>query len=224
MVSLTRTTAPEAALFETQQLQDQLRITVISDADKANLEAYLAAAIEFVEGVCGCSIMKQTWLLGLDSFPAFDGRRGRRDDFLPRPFLLPRGPVLSVDRFEYTDAAGNVQALTSSDYVLVSSLKPPAIYPPYGGYFPVARTVPDSVRITYTAGMGVDPDDGTTDDPEAVRESVKMAVKFLVGHWYNHREPFPVDVKPEKIPYALEVLLCSSRIYRFDWESYYSCS
>lgn len=211
MVSLTKIEEPTDDLFTVQELKDQLRISVASPADEANLQAYLDAATEYVEGVAGCSIMKQRWRLTLDSFP-----------ITSKPFLLPRGPLVTLDSFKYIDASGQEQAIAPSGYQLYKDGKPPAVFPPYASFFPTARYVPEAVKLEYTTGMGVDPADVTAPAPGRVRETVRMAVKFLTGHWYCNREPVPIDVVPARLPYSLEAMLWSSRIYRFDWEAYYS--
>jgi uncharacterized phiE125 gp8 family phage protein len=227
MYSLIRTVEPTEKLFTTQQLSDSLRISVPTAGDETSLLAYLAAATEWVEGLAGCSVMKQQWQLGLSTFPFWATeaqweKQGRRLDYMPRPILLPRGPVIRIDSITYVANDGTVTTLDPSAYQLSPNEKPPAIYPPYSGYFPTPRYVPDSVKIKYTTGMGVDPADSSSPLPSAVRQSVQMAIRFLVAHWYENREPIPVDVTPEKLPYGLEAMLWAARIYRFDWGSYYS--
>lgn len=218
MVTLKKVTEATDWPFQVPDLKDQLRISVSSDADDRNLEAYLDAAVELVEGLAGCSVMKQTWQLGLEQFPFSRGNDRWR---MGRPILLPRGPLVTVTSIKYINVSGSDVTLDPSGYLVSKNEKPSAIYPPYSGTFPTAREVPDSVRVTYVAGMAVN--DAGESDPALVRESVKMSIKFLAGHWYSNREPVPVDVKPEKLPYALETLICASKLYRFDWEAYYSC-
>lgn len=205
-------------MFTPLELQEQLRISVASSADAANLQAYLDAAEYWVESLAGISIMKQTWTLKGDQFPY------NRDDYnwrypLGKPILLPRGPVLSIESFTYQDLNNQTQDITGpSNYQLALEERPPALYPPYGGFFPTALWVPGAMKIVFTCGMS-----GVDDEAVKVDEDVKMAVKFLVAHWYANREPVPMDVTPQKIPYALETMLWSTRKgYRFDWEKYYS--
>lgn len=220
MSSLVRTTAPATPLFSSQDLYDQLRIKRSTTGDDSSLDAYVEAAVQWIEGLAGISIMKQTWTLRGDQFPY--NRDYDRDGYerrypLGKPILLPRGPVLSIDTFTYQDLNNQTQNVTGSNYQLALEERPPALYPPYGGFFPTALWVPGAMKIVFTCGMA-----GVDDDPKKVDSDVKMAVKFLVAHWNENREPVPVNVSLQKLPYALESMLWSVRKgYRFDWQEYY---
>lgn len=217
MSSLVRTTAPVKQLFQLQDLYDQLRISTSNNGDDNTLAAYLEAATQWVEGLAGISIMKQVWTMKADQFPY------NRDGFdrrypLGKPMLLPRGPVLSVDTLTYQDLNNQTQSINDGTHFQPAlDERPPALYPPYGGFFPTALWVPSAVVIVFTCGMS-----GTTDDPAKVDSAAKMAVKFLVAHWNENREPVPINMSLQKLPYALESMLWSLRSgYRFDWEKYY---
>lgn len=216
MVSLVRTTAPTDRLFTADELRSMLRLT--SDTQDTLIAAYQDAAIEYVEGVCGCSIMKQEWQLGLSEFPYWEERLMRgRDSYLPRPILLPRGPLINLDSIDYVDSNGASQKYSAG--VVDDLSKPPAIYPPYGVVFPIARYDANSVKVKYTTGMGWKDDAAA---PNQVMETVKMAVRFLVAHFFENTEPVPIDVSVVKLPYSLEAMLWASRVWRFDWDRYYS--
>jgi uncharacterized phiE125 gp8 family phage protein len=221
VVSVNRIQEPTADAFYMQDLKDHLRLSVITPADENNLQAYLDAATDFIEGVCGCSIMLQKWQLNLSCFPY--GNDQREESYLKK-ILLPRGPLLQIDSVKYNDANG-VQKIWTG-YQVDKNSKPPAIYPAYGSYYPGTRDQPNDVEIIYTTGMGVTIQSGPQyiDAPEKVRTGIKQALKFLTGHFYLNREPVPVDVVPARIPFTLETLLWSEKIYRFDWEAYYSYS
>ena len=219
MSSLVRTTAPVKQLFAVQELYDTLRISASTAADQAVLLAYLAAATEWIEGVAGISIMQQTWTLKGDQFPY------NRDGFdrrypLGKPMLLPNGPVQSISTFTYQDLNNQTQNINdSSHFQAALAERPPALYPPYGGFFPTAIWVPGALTVSYVCGMS-----GANDDPALVDNDVKMAVRFLVAHWNENREPVPVNLG-KKMPYSLETMLWSTRKgYRFDWREYYSYS
>lgn len=217
MSSLVRTTAPVKQLFQLQELYDVLRITSSTSGDDIVLSAYLEAATQWVEGLAGISIMKQGWTLKADQFPY------NRDGFdrrypLGKPILLPRGPVLTIDTFTYQDLNNVTQNInTPSFFQAALDERPSALYPPYNGFFPTALWVPGAMNIIFTCGMS-----GATDDPTKVDSAVKMAVKFLVAHWNENREPVPVNMSLQKLPYSLESMLWSARNgHRFDWEKYY---
>lgn len=215
MVSLVRIAAPTDDLFTVDELKSMLRIT--SDSNDMLLASYRDAAVEYVEGVCGCSIMKQQWQLGLAEFPYWEERITRgRDSYLPRPILLPRGPLISLESIDFVDSNGASQKYT--DGVVDDLSKPPAIYPPYGLVFPIARYDANSVKVKYTTGMGWN---GTEATPDKVMETIKMAVRFLVAHFFENAEPVPIDVSVVKLPYSFEAMLWASRVWRFDWDRYY---
>jgi uncharacterized phiE125 gp8 family phage protein len=217
--SLVRTTAPVKKLFSVQDLYDLLRISESTTSDQNVLLAYLDAATEWIEDVAGISIMKQVWTLKGDQFPY------NRDGFdrrypLGKPMLLPNGPVISIDTFTYQDLNNQTQNINSSSFFQAAlDERPPALYPPYGGFFPTALWVPGALTLVMTCGMS-----GAADDATKVDNDVKMAVKFLVAHWNENREPVPVNVG-SKMPYALETMIASiKKGYGFDWRNYYSYS
>lgn len=228
MSSLVRTAAPAKPLFTVADLKDCLRISGSTNSDETMLAAYEAAAEEWLEGLAGISIMKQTWTLNADQFPSnrdLSNRSlyGYSAQFpLGKPIKLPRGPVISIDTFSYLDVNGNAVDFkaTSPNWQAALGERPPALYPPFGGYFPTAQWVPGALTIVMTCGMS-----GTADDPKVVDNDVKMAVRFLVAHWWENREPVPVNLNPQKLPYGLEAMIWSTRKgYSFDWQEYYRYS
>lgn len=217
MSSLVRTTAPAKGVFTIAQLRDVLRISSSSAADDYVLQAYMDAATQWIEDLAGVSMMKQTWTMKADQFPY------NRDGFdrrypLGKPILLPRGPVISVDTFTYQDLNNQTQDINSASFFQAAlDERPSALYPPYNGFFPTALWVPGAMKIVFTCGMS-----GANDDPSKVDNDVKMAIRFLANHWNENREPVPVNVNLQKLPYGLESMLWSARKgHRFDWERYY---
>jgi uncharacterized phiE125 gp8 family phage protein len=221
--SLIRVTEPTKPLFTVDQLKNVLRVSSSQSDDEYMLQAYLDAAVEWIEGVGGISVMKQQWQLNLDHFPmqyAYMIDRSLRRDYLGFPIKLPRGPLYNVDSIKYYDNTGSLVTLDPTGYQVDKNSRPPAIYPPFGGFFPTARFVPNAVQILYTTGMGIKASDGS-DSPDSVKNTVKQAVRFLVAHWNENREPVPVNLSLQKMPYALETMLWAVRTHRFNWEEYY---
>lgn len=136
----------------------------------------LEAAIRKSEEVAERAFCTQRWLLALDAFPsACETPSGAR----PGRFLLPRAPVSSVVSIEYYDTTGVLQTLDSSKYQLDDLAEPAELVPAANSSWPCTECGRiNAVRITYEAGYG---------DPADVDARAKMAVLFLLGHWYENR-------------------------------------
>ena len=59
------------------------------------------------------------------------------------------------------------------------------------------------VKITITAGFGA------ADD---VDEGLKVAIKMLVGHWYDNRETVVMGMSAIELPMAVSALLARYRV------------
>lgn len=160
----------------------QLRVTH-SDEDTL-IGNYIAAATRYVEQNLSASIAEQVWLLTLDEFA---------DNI-----ELPRGPVITVDAFEYVDADGLTQEVDEDSYTLDLVSRSPWIVRNSGYSYPTTMSGINMVTVTYTAGM------------EEVPEDIRHAILLLVGAWYQNRESVSADTIKE-LPLAVDALLQNYR-------------
>lgn len=177
---------PASEPLTTEELKLHLR------ADHAAEDDYITAlgiaARRYCERVTRRKFVTQTWDVMFDRFPC-DGA-----------FVLPDfSPAQSVDSITYTDADGNSgQTVSPSDYVADVYSEPPRIRLAYGASWPATRDTPNAVTVRVVVGYG---------DPEDVPETIKSAIRLLVGHWYENREGVTVDGTPREVPMAVDSLL-----------------
>jgi len=95
-------------------------------------------------------------------------------------FRLPRPPLVSVASITYYDGTtGQLLTVDPATYNLDTSTEPGRVAPSYGNIWPIVRQQLASVKITFTAGYGSD---------ASVPDTIKTAIKMLVGQWYENRE------------------------------------
>ncbi len=127
-------------------------------------ETLIAAASEHIEATLDLTIVAQTWEYTVDGSPLW--------------IELPRRPVTEVLLIQYVDSDYIVQTLPSDQYLLDLAPRAPKLVPALGVSWPWSRTF----VVLYEA-----------ETPEAERERLRMAILFLVNHWYENRLPTVMD-------------------------------
>lgn len=185
-------TPPGVEPVSLAELKAHLRVDGSAEDDLITSQG--KAAREWVEAVTGKQFVEATLVDVYDGFPCAG-----------RPILLSRSPVTAISGIIYTDTAGDPQSWTGYQSDLVG--EPARIFPAYGEVYPSARGGDvNSVSVTYTAGYSSDASD--------VPDSIKAAIKLLVGHWYEHR----MAATPENLsaaPLAVQHLIAPYRVRRF---------
>jgi uncharacterized phiE125 gp8 family phage protein len=154
-----------------QEAKDHCVVT--HDQHDSMLMALIVAARKHVEEHYQISLVTQTREVAFDRF---------QDDL-----LLTHGPVQSVEAVEYMNADGTLTPLTEADYQVDLYGAPVRVSAAYSAYWPTARVMYRSVRVRYVAGF--EPVDGSpTDYAGNIPEDIKVALKLLVGNWYDNRE------------------------------------
>ncbi|MFZ5618822.1 MAG: head-tail connector protein [Pseudomonadota bacterium] len=158
-MSLTLITPPAAEPVLLADLKEHLKID--GDAEDALIAGLGLAARQTIEARFGLAIMAQSWRLALDTAPDC-------------ALTLPLSPVLSIDSVGVV-RGGVTEALGASSYETQTGLigririkTPAASDRAFGG-----------VVIAFTAGWT---------DAGAVPEELKLAIRLLAAHYYEHRE------------------------------------
>jgi uncharacterized phiE125 gp8 family phage protein len=129
------------------------------------IAALIAAARLTVEAVVGRILVDQSWRVVLDCWPREATLR------------LPVTPLRSCSAIRVYDAAGLATVLDPADYQVDAQSEPGRIRllaaPPAPG-----RAL-SGIEIDIVAGYGA----AAADPPEALR----LAVKRLAAHWFEHR-------------------------------------
>lgn len=137
----------------------------VADEDDDLISALITAARLRCEQELGQAFCTQTWRLTLDCFP---------DEF-----VVPMPPLVSVTHLKYRDTSGTLQTLASTGYSVDTDSRPGRVSLAYGEVWPSTRAMYNAVQLTYVAGYG---------DASAVPENIKLAIRLLVGAWYEFRE------------------------------------
>lgn len=195
----------------------KLHARVLYNDDDALIQGLIVAARRYCETALKSALVTQTWTLMLDSFPSAGGYYNRAiREIWPSmggvpsglgfyPGLVPNStgvidlpmpPIQSVEGVRYYDFAGVLQTVDPSAYT-VSLGTPGRIQPAYSKVWPISRPTIDSVQVTFVSGYG---------DATAVPENVKVAIKMLVGHWYENREAVSA-VSMASVPLVIDALL-----------------
>jgi len=141
-------------------------------------------------------MMAQTWNL-------------YRDCFGDSVIKLPIGPVLSITSVKYTDAAGTVSTVSSADYDTDLTSLPARISLKSGRSWPsVNLKSVNGVDIEFVCGYHA-----TASTTTSVPEELKLAIKMMVEHWYEHRGAV-TELTLEQSPLAVQSLLSGFRMWQ----------
>lgn len=185
--SLSLTTAATENPLTLEEVKAALRVT--SDDEDAYIGALLAAATRYVETATARQLVTATWTMGMDCFHP--------------TITVPKPPLQSVSSITYVDTSGTTQTLSASLYQVDTASLPGRIIPAYGESWPSTREVLAAVTVVFLAGYG---------GASAVPDELKLAIRMLVGHWFENREPVAVGNIVSDIPMSVEALLSH---YRF---------
>lgn len=156
------------------QAKLHLRIETTVIADDALIEGLITAAREKCEAYTRRAFVQRTYKLSLPEFT--DGMQ------------LPRPPLQSVTNIKYYDDNGVLQTLGTSVYTVHAPTEAGGyVVLAYDQSWPTTRAVDNAVQITFVAGYG-----GSATSPQSlddnVPESIKSAIKLIVGDLYENRE------------------------------------
>ncbi|NIM21850.1 MAG: hypothetical protein GTN64_05445 [Candidatus Latescibacteria bacterium] len=195
--SIRQTVAPINPAVTTAQIKQHLRINTASD--DSYLDELIQAATIVVEGFLNRAIIDQTWQLTLERFP------------VGRVIYFERAPLKTVSSVDYNDADGNPQTFAVSNYTVDTERLPGRLVLKEDSTWPTVENEPNSVTITYTAGLGAD-----ETALDAAYQNIKLGIKMLVGTWYANRESIAVQVglvQAAELPQSLTWLLSPWRVY-----------
>lgn len=179
--SLTTVTDSTAEPITTAEAKAHLRVDIPDD--DSYIDSLISACRRKLEREWNRAFVNQTLRATYDTFPLDGG-----------PIRLPRPPLTSTTSdiaVTYTNSTGGSSTWSSSDYQVDSRSEPGRILPAFGQSYPSTRNVQNAVTVQYVAGYG-----GSTDIPDTIRH----AVKLMVGHYYENREPVVVGTIVAQIP------------------------
>ena len=127
---------------------------------------WVKAARRLVEKHTGRQLCSATWRLTMSAFP-------------PGDIELERSPVQSVTSITYVDTAGDTQTLSTDEYTLDTTEKPPIISVYYSWPSNLTSVYnPAAVTVDFVAGYGAAAD---------VPETYQQAILLQVAQWFEGR-------------------------------------
>lgn len=163
----------------------------LEDSLIANL---VRAAREIVERKLNSSLVTQTRVARLDSFPAC------------RDIIIPYGPVIAISGTDTATVPNTLGVTYYNESEVLTTLDGSLFHTDFSSsiprievknYWPATFDRPNAVLITYTAGYGA---------AASVPSSIKSAMLLILGHLYENRENV-VEGSMIELPYGAEALL-----------------
>lgn len=195
--SLTVSTGPTDFPVSYQEALEHLRLDTNDEMDTVN--ALIRAATDHVERFTHRALMTQTLVLKLDEWPTLCDS--------PYFIELPRPPLQSVTSITYLDADNVSQTWASTNYTVDTNRTPGRVALAYNKSLPDTLSgVANAITVTYVAGYAT---------RAAVPESIKLAIRLLIGHWFENREDSVTGTIQGPIERGVSSLLWPYRVKRF---------
>jgi uncharacterized phiE125 gp8 family phage protein len=141
------------------RVKQNLRLSLDSHHNDAELLDLIQAATEQFEADAARACITQTFKQYQPSFGL--------------EIQLQRRPIASVIEIAYLDQNGDPQVVDPLTYVVSTARR--RIIPAYGQNWPSHTIYPDSVVVTFTAGV---------DETSQVPRLYQKAISLLVGNWF----------------------------------------
>lgn len=191
---LKRVLPPASEPISIEEAKEHCRVE--TDTENTMILGLIIAAREYCETFQRRALITQTWELWLDDWPEVG------------QIMIPLPPLQTIDSIRYYDVDDNEFTMDPGDYFVDTKNEPGWVALNYGSAWPTITLRPvNGVCITFTAGYEVEGSDGAA----LVPESVKLAMKLLVGHWYENREASG-NANLKDIPLGVHPLLWGERI------------
>jgi len=181
-------TPPTAEPVMLAEMRSHLGITQAADTTRDNIiTGRIISARQQSEYFTRLGFITQTWT-------------GYAVDFAYNPATCHRirlkVPLVSITSVKYLDENGAQQTLDPSKYLV--DLVTGCIVPAYNESWPTVRAQLNSVQVEYVIGYG---------NAAAVPESIKDAIRFIVGQWEVFQSSIEGVLRPLTIPNAAKELL-----------------
>lgn len=192
--------SPAALPVSVDEVKEYLRIDI--DEEEDLLESLIVAAVAYVEEYTNRALITQTWDELLKVFP------------VKNYYQIPKTPFVSLEAAEYM-GEGDTTYTDFTDILTVDTYND-RVYLNYSETWPCYILEPGGgVRFEWTCGYA---DDGTYDASETgagIPEPIKQAIKLLVAHWYENREPILIGAIAETLQFTIKALLAPYRVVTF---------
>lgn len=187
-----------------EDVKSQLRLELGQTNEDEFLEGLITAARQHIENITNRKLMPQTWKVYYDAWP---NKKNNYDSF-----QIPYPPLRSIPStgLLYTDSTSGSTTFSSTAWAADTVSEPGRLVLDYNDDWPTVTLHNNNpIEITFNCGYST---------AATVPETIKQAIKMLIGHYYEHRESVtitPVGMKIEETPWAIKTLLASYKEYRF---------
>ncbi len=161
------TAAPPVEPITLAEAKAHCRVT--SDAEDTLIASLILAARMHIERSLDVALIEQSWSLYLDAWPEHHFVR------------LPLAPVISLDAVRLYDGGDASTTLDPGLFFLDAAGSRPRLVRRDAQAWPQPGRTANGVEIAFTAGYGPAPED--------VPMPIRLAIKMLLAHWYEVREP-----------------------------------
>jgi uncharacterized phiE125 gp8 family phage protein len=175
-----------------EELKSYARIS--HGEDDTLLTSLLTAAREWCERYAGLAFIAQTWRCAVSETPS------------RRELALARAPLINVAQILVYDTNGNATAWDRDQVVVDTDKIPGRIVLKDSCAWPDLLRTANGMIVEYRAGYG--------ETGAAVPEALRLAIKQLALHWYDHRDTYSVDNGYHRVPLGLEAMLQTYRIFK----------
>lgn len=184
-------TPPDGEPLTLSEAKAHLRLD--HDGDDEYVSALIAAARDLVERDTRRALLAQTRRLSLEGFPC------------GRVIELPGAPLGTVTSVEYVPRGeGERVTLDTSAYLVDADSTPGAVELVEGALWPATASRRAAVQITYTCGYAT---------PEDIPPGLLRALKFVLAHLYENREPVITGTIVAELPFGLRSMLARYRVW-----------
>jgi uncharacterized phiE125 gp8 family phage protein len=169
----------------------KLHCRVDGDADDLLVSSLILAARLHIERCLDLALVSQSWSLYLDRWP--DAHHVE----------LPLAPLIGVDAVRLYSPTDTNVTLDPGLFAVDTLSRRPRLARRDGQSWPLPGRVINGIEIAFTAGYGV----AAEDVPMPVRQALKM----LVAHWYEAREPVLFGETADPVPASVASLIAPYR-------------
>lgn len=182
------TTPPATEPITLAEMRSHLGITQAADTSRDDIiTGRIISARQWCEYFTRTAYIMQTWTGYAVAFPYKPENCNR---------ITLKAPLISVSSVKYLDENGTQQTLDPSKYLV--DLVTASIVPAFNENWPTIRAQLNSVQVEYVSGYG---------NAAAVPESIKDAIRFIVGQWEVFQSSIEGVMRPFTIPNAAKQLL-----------------
>ncbi len=193
--------------IDLEDMKNQLRLDVGMSAEDDLLNGFIRAATRRIEGITNLKLLTQTWKAYPSAWPS-------SENYIELPYS-PLIHVTSSTGVVYKDSSGSTYLMASTgdnSWRVDTVSKPGRLILENDADWPGETLYNiNPISIQFLCGYGT----SDAGDGSQIPEQLKLAVKQLVGHWYENREATIVGKTINMVPDAVDALIGDYRVFNF---------